>query len=108
MLHAPAVFNFTAIADPERHLHAAKIMGANIDPATADPNSAGAILVEQIIKMMKRLNVPGGLEKLGFTKADIPELVKGTLPQHRVTKLSPRPVGAEEIQQLFEQSLKLY
>ena len=29
--------------------------------------------------------------------SDIPALVEGTLPQHRVTKLSPRPAGPEEL-----------
>ena len=32
-------------------------------------------------------------------------LVAGTLPQHRVTKLSPRPVDAEILRQLFLDSL---
>lgn len=59
------------------------------------------VLVDQIRKMMKRLHIPNGLEAVGFTKADIPELVKGTLPQHRVTKLSPRPVGEPELAMLF-------
>ncbi len=30
---------------------------------------------------------------------------RGTLPQHRVTKLSPRPAGAEELARLFEEAL---
>ena len=32
-------------------------------------------------------------------------LVEGTLPQHRVTKLSPRPAGSEELSSLFEAAL---
>ena len=34
---------------------------------------------------------------IGYTSSDIPALVEGTLPQHRVTKLSPRPAGPEDL-----------
>jgi hydroxyacid-oxoacid transhydrogenase len=54
---------------------------------------------------MRELKVPNGLSAIGYTAADIPALVAGTLPQHRVTKLSPRPAGEEDLARLFEQSL---
>ena len=52
--------------------------------------------------------VQDGLSALGFTSDDVPKLVEGALPQHRVTKLSPNPVGAEEIASIYENSFKLY
>ena len=52
---------------------------------------------------MQRLKVPNGLSALGYSRADIPALVKGTLPQHRVTKLSPRPASEEDLAQIFEE-----
>jgi hydroxyacid-oxoacid transhydrogenase len=57
---------------------------------------------------MQRLNVPNGLSAIGYTQDDIPALVEGTLPQHRVIKLSPRPAGPVEFAQLFERSMKLW
>ena len=51
------------------------------------------ILADRITWFMERLGVPNGLKAVGYTSADIPNLVEGTLPQHRVTKLSPRPAG---------------
>jgi hydroxyacid-oxoacid transhydrogenase len=54
------------------------------------------------------LNVPNGLRAVGYTRDDIPGLVEATLPQHRLTKLSPRPVGREELAQLFEESLVIW
>ena len=54
---------------------------------------------------MQQTGTPNGLRAVGYGSADIPALVEGTLPQHRVTKLSPRPVGAEEIAQLFEDAM---
>ena len=52
--------------------------------------------------------VPNGLRAIGYTSSDIPALVEGTLPQHRVTKLSPRPAGRDELGELFEQSLRIW
>ena len=106
VLNAPAAFRFTGPACPERHLEAAGFMGADVSRAnTAD---AGKILAERLIMFMQRLNVPNGLSAVGYTREDIPALVEGTLPQHRVVKLSPRPVGREELLQLFEQSLVIW
>ena len=40
--------------------------------------------------------------------ADAPALAKGAALQHRVTKLSPRPAGEDDLVRLFEQSLRLW
>lgn len=103
ILNAPAVFRFTASACPERHLRAAEILGADVSRAKAA--DAGKILADRIILFMQRLKVPNGLQAVGYTRQDIPALVQGTLPQHRVTKLSPRPAGEAELAQLFEDAL---
>jgi hydroxyacid-oxoacid transhydrogenase len=52
--------------------------------------------------------MPNGLAALGYTPADIPKLVEGTLPQHRVTKLSPRPATSEDLTHLFQDSLTIW
>jgi hydroxyacid-oxoacid transhydrogenase len=57
---------------------------------------------------MKSLGIPNGLGAVGYGPADIPALVEGTLPQHRVTKLSPIPAGREELTALFERSMKIW
>lgn len=104
--NAPAVFRFTAKANPQRHLDAAHELGADTSKARLD--DAGHLLSEQIIVFMKKLKIPNGLNGLGFGKEHIPELVKGTLPQHRVTKLSPRPAGEKELSSLFEDALSYW
>lgn len=103
ILNAPAVFRFTARACPERHLKAAQILGAKVDGAKAE--DAGKILADQIVGFMHDLNVPNGLRDLGYRAENIPALVEGTLPQHRVTKLAPRPAGPDELARLFEEAM---
>ena len=103
ILNAPAVFRFTAPSSPRRHLEAAEALGADIAHRRAE--DAGEILADRITWFMQRLRVPNGLRAIGYTISDIPALVDGTLPQHRVTKLSPRPAGRDELARLFESAL---
>jgi len=102
-LHAPAVFRFTGPANPELHLYAAGLMGANT--SGVPPAKAGELLAGAIADLMRRVGMPNGLAAVGFGPGDVDKLVAGTLPQHRVTKLSPRPVDAEVLKQLFLDSL---
>ena len=106
VLNAPAAFRFTAGGCPERHLRAAEAIGADISGARLE--DAGEILAGKIIEIMKRVHIPNGLSGVGYTPDDIPKLVEGTLPQHRVTKLSPRPVDAEALTAIFQDAMKYW
>ncbi|MFW9815020.1 MAG: hydroxyacid-oxoacid transhydrogenase [Candidatus Thorarchaeota archaeon] len=106
VLVSPAVFRFTSVINPELHLHAAELMG--VDTSGADPRDAGDILAGRIIEFMKTTGMPNGLTAVGFGESDIELLVQGTLPQHRVTKLSPRPANAEDLGTLFEESMVIW
>lgn len=106
---APSVFSFTGEANPERHKTCAQILKAartdNNESTLPPPSDAGQWLAEEIRYLMQDLDVPLGLKTFGYAEEDIPHLVQGTLPQHRVTKLSPRPVGKNELFQLFSEAL---
>ena len=106
ILNAPAVFRFTAPTSSERHMHAARLMGADVSGAS--PEDAGDLLADAIIGLMRQVDMPNGLGAVGYAPADVDELVEGTLPQHRVTKLSPRPAGADDLRQLFLDSMTLW
>ncbi len=103
ILNAPAVFRWTAAASPERHLWAAELLGAEVRGATND--DVGDILAQAIIDIMQATRMPNGLSAVGFTEADVEQLAEGTLPQHRVTKLSPRPADKDDLMQLFRDAL---
>ncbi len=106
ILNAPAVFRFTGAAGPTRHIQAAGLLGADV--SRAKPGDAGTILSDRLIALMQELQVPNGLSAIGYTTADIPALVEGTLPQHRVTKLSPRQAAAEDLARLFEDAMRYW
>ncbi|TKC43746.1 hypothetical protein EI555_004359, partial [Monodon monoceros] len=129
VLTSPAVFTFTAQMSPEHHLEMAEILGMNqreklkrklhyaplaravgerADTRTARIPDAGPVLADTLRKFLFDLDVDDGLAAIGYSKADIPALVKGTLPQERVTKLAPRPQSEEDLSALFEASMKLY
>jgi hydroxyacid-oxoacid transhydrogenase len=105
-LNAPAVFRFTGQANPERHLFAAKLMGADV--RDVDLKDAGELLASVMIDLMYITGIPNGLSAVGFTPDDVDELAAGTLPQHRVTKLSPRPAEANDLKQLFLDAMKYW
>lgn len=106
VLVSPAVFRFTAKTNPELHLYAAKLMG--IDVTSADKNDAGELIATEIIRLIRATGMPNGLTAVDYGPNDIDELVQGTLPQHRVTKLSPRPASADDLRQLFTDSMTLW
>ena len=106
ILNAPAVFRFTARASPRRHLEAAAAIGADV--SGVGDGDAGDALAAAIVGFMRDLGVPNGLADLGYGRPDIPKLVKGTLPQHRVTKLSPRGFSEQELEGMFEDALRAW
>ncbi len=106
ILNAPAVFRFTAPTNPDRHLYAARLMGADV--SDAGPEDAGDVLADAIVELLRKIGVPNGLSAIGYTPDDVPALAAGAMPQHRVIKLSPRPVEEEDLRQLFLDSMTLW
>ena len=106
ILNAPAVFRYTAPANPERHLFAARLMGADV--SGAGPEDAGDILSDAIIRLLRQIGVPNGLGEIGYSADDVPALAAGAIPQERVIKLSPRPVNEADLRSLFLDSMTLW
>jgi len=103
VLNAPAVFRFTGQADPERHLEAARLMGADV--RKAKKKDAGELLASAFVTLMKKTGMPNGLSAVGYTSKDVDKMVEGTLPQRRVLNISPRPVTADDLKALFLESM---
>jgi hydroxyacid-oxoacid transhydrogenase len=106
ILNSPAVFRFTAPSDAHRHLNAARLLGADVSDAR--PEDAGEILARAIISLMRQAGMPNGLKAVGYGPEDVDALVAGTIVQHRVTKLSPRPASEADLKELFLNSMTLW
>ena len=106
VLNAPAVFRFTGPANPQRHLLAARLMG--VDVAAAPAEDAGEVVARAVIDLMRQTGMPSGLAAVGYTPDDVDKLVAGTLPQHRVTRLSPRPFTPDDLRRLFLDAMRYW
>jgi hydroxyacid-oxoacid transhydrogenase len=105
IVHTPAVCRMTASAAPDRHLRAAAALGADLCDVTAE--KAGDVLADRVLHFMRLTEQPMGLTALGYSEADIPSLVEGTLVQERLLKLSPVDPTPEVLSKLFHDSLRL-
>ncbi|WP_052889278.1 hydroxyacid-oxoacid transhydrogenase [Thermogemmatispora carboxidivorans] len=101
---APATFRWTYPADPERHLRAAQLLGAQV--SGLNEAQRREILPQTLLTLMRDTGVPSNLGALGYTGEEVPALVEGALKQQRLLVNSPRAVGAEELRQLIEQSFE--
>jgi hydroxyacid-oxoacid transhydrogenase len=95
----------TGPSAPERHLQAAAALGADVRDVPL--TSAGELLAERVLHFMRITDQPMGIAAFGYTAADIPRLVEGTLVQARLLKLSPVDPSPAVLAELFRQSLDL-
>lgn len=104
---APAAFRFTAPIWPEKHAHAAELLRPNITKGKSLIDAA-LTLSGGIRQLMKDIGFPNGLSQFGYSEADIPQLIDGTLKQQRLLVGSPRRVGERELSQIARESMSLW
>jgi alcohol dehydrogenase class IV len=105
-LNAPAVFQFTARACPERHLDAAKQLGA--DTRGAGLEDAGEVLSRRLIELMQATGMPNGLEAIGYTPGDLDALTSGSFPQQGLIRNAPLDTSREALRDLFANGMRYY
>ena len=99
IVNAPAVFRFTASACPQRHIHGAHCLGAEVKGATDE--DAAEILAGQLIRMMKATGIPNGIGGVGYGEADVEALTKGAWAQQRLLTNAPREVVQDDLRNLY-------
>jgi hydroxyacid-oxoacid transhydrogenase len=102
---APAAFRFTFTANPERHQHAATLLGG-IDPSEAGSGARPDLLPEVLVRLMRDIGIPSGVAAFGYAEADIPELVAGAMQQQRLLSVAPVEVTEEALAGILRDSLQ--
>jgi len=106
IVNAPAVFRFTAQVNPERHLEAARLLGA--ETREAEPGDAGEIVATELIRIMRAVGMPNGLGGVGYTEEDVAALTEGAFPQQRLLRNAPREMSKPVLAQLFRHALQYW
>ena len=103
-LTAPEAFRFTFPAQPDRHLQIAGVLA----PGASRPDNPAEALPAALIQLMKDIGIPNGIGGVGYGKADISDLVDGTMKQQRLLATAPLSVNESDIAQIFERSIELW
>jgi alcohol dehydrogenase class IV len=103
-LTAPAAFRFTFPASPDRHLRAAHLLAPNASMTVRDED----LLPDVLIGVMRDIGLPNGIGAVGYTAADIPDLVEGAMKQQRLLATAPVPVSEVDLARIFAASVELW
>ncbi len=106
IVNAPAVFRFTAEVSPERHLEAARLLGADADGVGA--GEVGEVLAKELIRIMRAVGMPNGLSGVGYTEDDVTALTNGAHPQQRLLQNAPREMSKPILADLFRQAMRYW
>jgi hydroxyacid-oxoacid transhydrogenase len=106
IVNAPAAVRFSAAASPERHRHAAALLGARGRDVAA--GEEGEALAERLEGLMRATGMPNGVGGVGFVVGDVPALRAGAAAQKRLLANAPRSVGEPELEALFTRALRYW
>jgi alcohol dehydrogenase class IV len=99
ILNAPSVFRFTASTNPQRHMEAARHLGADVGDVGHD--EVGPVLAEHLIRIMRAVGMPNGLSGVGYVEADCARLADGAWPQQRLLQNAPIEIEKSSLAQMF-------
>jgi alcohol dehydrogenase class IV len=103
---APAIFQYTAEAQPLRHLEGAAFLGA--DSVGATPDDAGEVLSKKLIEMMRATHIPNGLSGVGFDAGDVKSLAESSSRQQRAIANSPRESNLVDIENMYANAISYW
>jgi alcohol dehydrogenase class IV len=102
-LTAPEAFRWTFSSNPERHLRAAALLAPD-HGYEAGPDALPSVLSD----LMRDIAIPNGLGEVGYTEADVDDLVEGAMKQQRLLATAPREVTEEDAAGILGRSLELW
>ena len=101
-LTAPEAFRFSFESAPERHLKAAELL----DPRADKGNDQREQLPSVLISLMRDIGIPNGIGGVGYSEADVPDLVPGTMKQQRLLATCPKTPTEDDIADILTKSVE--
>ncbi|NKQ52295.1 iron-containing alcohol dehydrogenase [Amycolatopsis sp. K13G38] len=98
---APAVFEWTYPAGPDRHLRAAELLTGE----TFSRADGAQVLPSVLRELMTDIEMPTRLRAFGYGEDDVEALIDGTLRQTRQLGVVPRPVTREALARILRACL---
>ena len=100
-LTAPEAFRFSFESEPRRHLRAAELMAPGMDRLPDESEQLATVLTD----LMRDIGIPNGIGAVGYTEADVADLVTGTMKQTRLLDTCPRAVTEDDIAGILTRSI---
>ncbi len=101
-LTAPEAFRFSFDIAPDRHLRAASWLAPQMDTLD-DPSEQ---LPGALTALMRDIGIPNGIGGVGYTEADVPDLVPGTMKQQRLLATCPKTPDEDDIARILTNSIE--
>ncbi len=106
IVSAPAIFRYTAEAQPQRHLEGAAFLCADNKGAT--PDDAGEVLSTRIIELMRATNIPNGLGGVGFGAEHVKALAESSYRQSRAIANAPRESNLTDLENMYSNAISYW
>lgn len=106
IVSAPAIFKYTAEAQPDRHLDGAAYLGADSKGAT--PDDAGEVLSKRLIELMRATDMPNGLGGIGFSGDHVKALAESSFRQKRAIANAPRDSNLTDLENMYNGALNYW
>ena len=101
---APAAFALLYPADPGRHHE----LAALLEPGTSVSDLGRDALPNALRRLMRDIGFPNGLAALGYSDADLPRLVEGTMKQQRLLATAPVEITEADVERVLRESMTLW
>jgi hydroxyacid-oxoacid transhydrogenase len=103
---APAAFEYTYAASPDRHLRAAQLLGAEVQGVSV--LNGRDLLPEALRTLMRDIGIPNGVSALGYTEGDVPDLVDGGMKQQRMHGGCPLPLNPPVLGDVLHRAMRYW
>lgn len=103
-LTAPAAFALLYPANPQRHHE----MAALLEPDTSVSDLGRDTLPNALRRLMRDIGMPNGLAAVGYSDADLPRLVEGTMKQQRLLATAPVDITEADVARVLAASMMLW